>query len=129
MDNHISYEQIKNRECDFIVEYRFLSPEEGGRKTGNPAQGYRSDFMYSEDENLKKIWMIWPEFLDEDGQVILDKSIRVTAFGKAKMWIVNEMNQEFHKQKIKTGLKGFFMEGPHKVAECEVIQIVNLSLK
>ncbi|WP_291152445.1 hypothetical protein [Flavobacterium sp. UBA7680] len=129
MDNHISYEQIKNRECDFIVEYRFLSPEEGGRKTGNPAQGYRSDFMYSEDENLKKIWMIWPEFLDEEGQVILDKSIRVTAFGKAKMWIVNEMNQEFHKQKIKTGLKGFFMEGPHKVAECEVIQIVNLSLK
>ena len=129
MDNHRSYEQIKNRECDFIVEYRFLSPEEGGRKTGNPAQGYRSDFMYSEDENLKKIWMIWPEFLDEDGQVILDKSIRVTAFGKAKMWIVNEMNQEFHKQKIKTGLKGFFMEGPHKVAECEVIQIVNLSLK
>lgn len=129
MDNHISYEQVKNRECDFIVEYHFFSAEEGGRKTGNPAQGYRSDFMYSGDENVKQLWVIWPEFLDNENNIILDKSIRVATSGKAKMWIVNGINQDLHRQKIKIGLKGFFMEGPHKVAECKVIQVVNLSLK
>jgi hypothetical protein len=50
MDKHISYEQTKNRECDFIVQYRFFSEKEGGRKI-NPRQGYRSDFMY-EMKNL-----------------------------------------------------------------------------
>ena len=129
MNFHIPYEQNKKRDCDFIVKYRFFSSEERGRKKGNPTQGYRSDFMYSGDENLKKIWMIWPEFLDDENNIILDKSIRVATLGKAKMWIINEINQDFHRQKIKIGLKGFFMEGPHKVAECEVIEVVNLSLK
>jgi len=129
MDQHTSYEQTKNRECDFIVQYCFFSEEEGGRKTGNPVQGYRSDFMYSGDEDKKQLWMIWPEFLDEKNNVILDKSVRVSNSGKAKMWIINEANHELHKSRIKIGLKGYFMEGPRKVAECEVIQIVNLSLK
>jgi hypothetical protein len=129
MNFHIPYEQNKNRDCDFIVQYRFYSAEEGGRKTGNPAQGYRSDFMYSGDENLKKLWMIWPEFLDSENNIILDESIRVPTSGKAKMWILNEALYELHQERIQIGLKGFFMEGPHKVAECEVIQVVNLSLK
>ncbi len=129
MDVHIPYEQIKNRECDFIVTYRFFTPDEGGRKTGNPIQGYRSDFMYSEDEEAKKLWMIWPEFLDNDDNIILDKSLRVPTSGKAKMWILNESLIELHKERIKIGLKGFFMEGPHKAAECEVIEVVNPNLK
>lgn len=127
MQAHIPYQQIRNRECDFIVQYRFLSSE-GGRKIGNPMQGYRSDFLYSGDKHTK-IWMIWPEFLDINNNIILDKSTRVPTFGKAKMWIINEINQELHRERIKIGLKGYFVEGPHKVAECEVIQIVNLSLK
>lgn len=128
MNNHIPYNQNRNRDCDFIVEYRFLSLDEGGRKS-TPTQGYRSDFMYSGDENLKQLWMIWPEFLDNENNIILDKSILVPTSGKAKMWILNETLYELHKDRIKVGLKGFFMEGRHKVAECEVIQIVNLSLK
>lgn len=85
--------------------------------------------MYSGDENVKQLWVIWPEFLDNENNIILDKSIRVATSDKAKMWIVNGINQDLHRQKIKIGLKGFFMEGPHKVAECKVIQVVNLSLK
>lgn len=129
MENHISYEQIRNRECDFIVKYRFFSTEEGGRKTGNPSQGYRSDFMYSGHENIKQLWMIWPEFLDEEQNVILDKSVRIPSSGKAKMWIINETLKDLHRERIKIGLKAFFVEGPHKVAECEVIETVALNLK
>lgn len=128
MNFHIPYEQARNRDCDFIVQYRFFSPEEGGRSE-NPTQGYRSDFMCSGDENAKQLWMIWPEFLDNENQIILDKSIRVPTSGKAKMWILNEYLVGLHKGRIKIGLKGFFMEGSHKVAECEVIQIVNPNLK
>ena len=129
MDFHIPYEQNKNRDCDFIVQYRFFSPEEGGRPTGNPVQGYRSDFMYSGDEKVRQQWMIWPEFLDDEDNIILDKSLRVPTSGKAKMWILNEALIELHKGRIKIGLKAFFMEGPNKVAECDVIQIINTSLK
>lgn len=128
MSFHIPYEKARNRDCDFIVQYRFFSPEEGGR-AANPMQGYRSDFMYSGDENAKQLWMIWPEFLDNENQIILDKSIKVSTSGKAKMWILNEDLVELHEGRIKIGLKGFFMEGSHKVAECEVIQIVNPNLK
>jgi len=45
------------------------------------------------------------------------------------MWILNESLIELHKERIKIGLKGFFMEGPHKAAECEVIEVVNPNLK
>ena len=127
MENHKSYEEIKKRKCDFIVKYHFLSEDEGGRKTGRPIQGYRSDFMYNEDSDLKKAYMIWPEFLDDENNVIVDKSLRVTKSGKAKMWIINEDFNELHKQRIKIGLKAFFVEGVIKTAECEVIEIVGLS--
>ncbi|MCP2026411.1 hypothetical protein L1276_001555 [Flavobacterium sp. HSC-32F16] len=129
MDVHIPYEQVKNRECDFIVTYRFFTPDEGGRKTGNPMQGYRSDFMYSGDEKARQQWMIWPEFLDDKDNVILDKSFQVPTSGKANMWILNDTLTELHKRRIKIGLKAFFMEGQYIVAECEVIQIVNPNLK
>lgn len=98
MDLHIPYEKHKKRDCDFIVQYRFFSPEEGGRKTGNPIQGYRSDFLYDGDE-YTKIFMIWPEFLDNENNVILDKSLRIPGSGKANMWIIKDGNRLFHKQK------------------------------
>ena len=70
LDAHKPYEQIRHRPCDFIVKYRFYDENEGGRKTGTPIQGYRSDFMYAEDEvdnkQKCKMWMIHPEFLDQD---------------------------------------------------------------
>ncbi|MDI1355807.1 MAG: hypothetical protein PSX36_12870 [bacterium] len=131
MDKHTPYEHIRHRPCDFIVKYRFYTEDEGGRKTGTPIQGYRSDFMYAEDEvedkQKCKMWMIHPEFLDQDNKIILDKTIRVPQTGKAKMWILNEKLQEMHKERIKVGQKGYFMEGI-KSAECEVIEIVGLNL-
>jgi len=42
------------------------------------------------------------------------------------MWIANPTWRNYHKEKIKIGLKAFFMEGPRKVAECEVIEINGL---
>ena len=127
MENHKPYEEIRKRKCDFIVRYNFFSIQEGGRKTGTPKQGYRSDFMYIEDVELKKAWMIWPEFLDTQNNVILDQTLRVESSGKAQMWIINDDFNEFHKSRIKIGLKAYFVEGLSKTAECEVIEIVGLA--
>ena len=128
MEKHIPYEQIKHRSCDFIVKYRFYTDKEGGRKTGTPTQGYRSDFMYLEDIDQNRMWMIHPEFMYDNGEIILDKTIRVPQTGEAQMWIINENNYNLHKQRINIGQKGFFMEGPTITAECEVIRIVNSDL-
>ena len=87
-------------------------------------QGYRSDFMFHESSG--KMYMIHPEFLDENENVIVDKEIRQWS-GLAKMWIVFDEMRQYHKERIKVGMKGFFMEGPHKTAECEVIKIVRLN--
>ncbi|MGK4568173.1 hypothetical protein [Flavobacterium sp. 3HN19-14] len=126
MEIHIPYEQRKNRKCDFIVKYRFLSKEEGNYRLGNPMQGYRSDFLYAGDEKEKGLWMIWPEFLDNEDNVITDKTVRVSTSGKAQMWILNDEFFQMHRDRIKIGLKAYFVEGRFKTAECEVIEITGL---
>ncbi|MES2620095.1 MAG: hypothetical protein V4615_04515 [Bacteroidota bacterium] len=126
MDEHIPNEEFRGRPCDFIVRYSFYTAEESG-KSGTHSQGYRPDFMY-EGDIVKKdgMYMIHPEFLDDHNRVILDKTICVPITGKAQMWILNENFFDYHKNRMQVGTKGFFMEGPHKTASCEVIELVRL---
>ncbi|PFH81135.1 hypothetical protein [Bacillus sp. AFS088145] len=121
------YEERSGHPQDFNVHYRFYSHEEGG-KQNLPTQGYRCDFAYQEDDiNETGIYMIYPEFEDNDGNVLLDYKISVNQTGTARMWILSpEMREEIHKHKIKIGTKGYFMEGSSKVGEVEVIRIVGL---
>ena len=63
----MNFETIRN---DFEVKYRFLTFEEGGRKTGPPYQGYRCDWLYKDDlveSSALREYMIWPIFMDEKG--------------------------------------------------------------
>jgi hypothetical protein len=115
---------------DFEVKYRFLSSLEGGRLTGPPFQGYRCDWAYEGDDIAKTgIYMIWPEFEDENGN-ILEKNIQVPVEGIAGMIIINkELKETIHRERIKVGVRGFFMEGGKRVAEAVVIRICNLSGK
>lgn len=124
---HTPYQHNLKREPDFKVKYRFYSAEEGGRKSP-PYQGYRSDFWYSHPmhDNPNRIYMIWPEFLDDSGAVLLDNQISVPLVGIANMWVVDPNWRSYHADKIEIGLMGYFMEGARKVAECEVIEVVNL---
>jgi hypothetical protein len=112
---------------DFEVKYRFFSVEEGGRETGMPFQGYRSDWAYEGDDVKKTgVYMIHPEFIDSDGNV-LEKDAQVPSEGIARMRILNrELRETIHKKRIKVGVKGFFMEGGRRVAEAEVIRIVGM---
>jgi len=113
---------------DFDVRYRFLTPTEGGRSSGPPHQGYRSDWAYDGDYiEQTGTYMIWPEFEDETGKVI-PQGQPVPATGHARMWIVVDyMKESVHRRRIAVGVKGYFMEGSKRVAEAEVINIAGLA--
>lgn len=117
-----------HREPDFRVTYRFYTFEEGGR--WSPVfQGYRSDFWYDHKDNQKGMhFMIWPEFEDEKGHVIMENNIPVELHGTARMWIITDKFINHHKGKITVGTKGYFKEGLKSIAECEVIELLNIKV-
>jgi hypothetical protein len=122
---HTPFETRLKYKADFRVSYRFYTAAEGGREMP-PFQGYRSDFWYQHPAHSEKqIFMIWPEF-EENGTVITNTDKYVPKVGEASMWILMPEMHTYHKDKIKIGLKGFFMEGSRRVAECEIIEIVDL---
>jgi hypothetical protein len=125
---HEPYEKKLGHPADFRVKYSFRSKEEGGRQQ-LPYQGIRSDFWYYHESqpNPNSIYMIWPEFEDESGNVIKDDKIAVPKSGTALMWIISYDMRRYHQDKIKVGTKGFFREGEKTTADCEVIEIIGLN--
>jgi len=124
---HESYEHRLKHKADFRVKYKFRSPQEGGRKTGEPYQGIRSDFSI-EGEERNKLYMIWPEFEDSNGNDLLDDDKPVPNLGIARMWIINNEMRPYHYDRIKIGMKGYFREGATYSADCEVIEILDLKI-
>jgi len=120
-----TYSELTGRRPDFEVCYRFLSRLEGGRKM-SPHQHTRWDFLYEgDDPKTNGISMIWPEFISPSGAILPEGEIPID--GKALMFIVTAEGRPFHKQRITIGTRGFFVEGPRKVAECQVVAILGLS--
>jgi hypothetical protein len=124
---HKPYQDKLGHIADFKVEYQFYTASEGGRNL-IPFQGYRSDFFYEHPKHsgLFQIFMIWPEFENEGGEVILDNTTSVSPSGVARMWIIDSERRAYHVGKIKIGLRGYFMEGSRRVAECKVIELLGL---
>jgi hypothetical protein len=121
-----SYAEKTGHPPDFEVRYRFFTSEEGGRRTGPPFQHYRCDWSYDGDDVSKGIFMIWPEFLADDGSPLQEDAI-VPGSGFATMWIVSDdMRGQVHRAKIQEGVKGYFMEGARKIAETVVTRILGL---
>jgi len=121
----MNFETIRN---DFEVKYRFLTFEEGGRKTGPPYQGYRCDWLYKDDlveSSALREYMIWPIFMDEKGNPWAGGS-PVPNEGIAQMVIVSDEWRSIHRRRIDLGTEGYFMEGPRRVAEASVNRVVDL---
>lgn len=91
---HKPYSEIVGHQADFRVKYKFYTQDEGGRKI-IPYQGIRCDFVYEISDKKNQTYMIWPEFEDEHGKIILDNTRSVPQSGTAKMWIINEKMRAF----------------------------------
>jgi hypothetical protein len=120
---HEPYEIRRHHKADFRVKYRFRTQEEGGRISGPPFQGYRGDFSFA---GVEGVFMIHPEFEDEGGNIILYNDRSVPHEGTARMWIIMEVMRPRHYDRVKVGAKGNFREGGKFVADCEVIEVLDL---
>jgi hypothetical protein len=120
-----TYSERTGRRPSFEVRYRFLTREQGGRLSA-PHQHTRWDFLYEGEDPRDSIWMIWPEFISsQDGEVLPAGEVPVE--GNAFMFIVNMENAAYHRERIVVGTKGYFVEGPRRVAECEVVALHGLN--
>jgi len=124
MSHFESYEKRFGRKCDFIVEYDFILDQEDYVVT--LSQGMRSDFCYEKDYRPGPVYMIWPEFESENGEVIDDTEVEVSDHGRARMWVMLEEQRPMHKDRLTLGLKGYFVAGSHKIVEAKVVEIVSL---
>jgi len=119
-----TYQQLRGEQADFVVKYRLLRPEEGGRKL--TFQHLRCDFLYKgDDPTTDGIFMIHPEFLDSEGEPI-QEDIEVPLEGKASMWVLVPQMRRFHRTRIKVGTRGHFVEGSRRIGSVEVERIVAL---
>ncbi|WBX77959.1 hypothetical protein PG911_06805 [Tenacibaculum ovolyticum] len=126
MENHISYNKLLKHPHDFEVEYQILTESEGGRKT-LPYQGIRWDFWYDYNGiHEGHLFMIWPEFLNDKGNVITQKNTPVSSSGRARMWIINDGLRKYHQDKIKIGMNANGYEGNTLVVKYLISKIVGL---
>ena len=120
---HLPYMDRISGGPHFRVKYNFFEKSDGGRLK-MPSQGYRSDLFYEGDDVNLGVYMVWPEFLDDDLNVITNINIPVSVSGYADMWIVDkDMIHTIHIEKLKVGAICYFMEGPRKVARAEIVSI------
>jgi hypothetical protein len=71
-------------------------------------------------------FMIWPEFLDDAGNPLPEGEVAYQ--GLAHMFILNrDMREQTHRQRIAVGVRGYFVEGPKRVAEREVTKLIGLA--
>jgi len=122
---HTPYSESSGRGADFEVEYKLdIDPE---LREIKPSQGMRSDFLYEgDDPKTDGIYMIWPELLDKDGKVILDKRITPENSGTATMWIFSPEIRDVHRNRIKVGTKGRWVVGSKTLARVTVTKILGL---
>ena len=91
-----SYSERSGRKPSFEVSYRFLTAEEGGRKS-LPHQHTRWDFRYEGDDPIADgIWMIWPEFLSAEGNVLPKGEVPTT--GRALMRLLTSEAESIYFQ-------------------------------
>ena len=123
---HIPYEEARGRLPDFEVEYE-LDPDPELEMV-IPYQGMRTDFLYEDDDpKLEGINMIWPELLNEAGEIIKNKKEPIKVKGRATMWICFDESRPKHQEKLKVGTKGYWVIGSKKLARVIVTQIIGLN--
>lgn len=114
---------------DFEVTIRIFTEDEGGRKTA-PFNGIRWDLNYAEEPPAAGLYMIYPDFLGDDGHSLpVDQALPVDRPIRARMRIlIDEMRAQVHRSRIKVGTRFYCCEGSRRVAEGQVTLITGLHI-
>ena len=116
-----SYSEERGNKPDFEIEYSWVSDSQ------RPFQHMRSDFRYPEVFGDEGIWMIWPEFINQSGDVIRNLET-LSRSGRATMWILSREKEylDIHKERLKVGLVGELVVGSRVLATAKVTKILGL---
>ena len=79
---------------------------------------------YREPRDQLPAFQVHYRFLSPDGGALPEGEVPMS--GVADMFLVNPDRASYHRQRIAVGTKGYFMEGPKRVAECEVVALRSL---
>lgn len=115
-NKHTPYANLTGQNPDFQVNYALKIDKE--LEGIIPYQGMRCDFRYK-DENIA--YMVYPEILDKNGEVITNKAKEIGLEGKALMWIFGD--KEPHRKKLFVGMEGYWVVGSYILAEVVVTHI------
>lgn len=112
---------------DFEAAVRILGPQEGGRRTP-PANGVRWDFAYADDPPGASLYMIWPDFLDDQGgSRPSDTPLPVGVELTARFFILNDdLRRDVHRARLREGVRFYCHEGSRRTAEGRVIRVIGL---
>lgn len=100
--------------ADFEADIRILNQAEGGRKTP-PFNHIRWDFCYADDDPSDGIHMIWPLFVDANGDAIA-QDIPLKGKQRARMYIVDRSRVSYHADRLSAGTHFNCHEGKRVVA-------------
>ena len=111
---------------DFEAVIRIFSAEDGGRKT-SICNGIRWDFAYASDIMPLTLYMIYPDFFDQEGRSLPDDQPLPTGVDlPARMFVLVKEMRDLHRQKIRKGVRFYCHEGGQRVAEGVVTRITGL---
>jgi hypothetical protein len=112
---------------DFEAMIRIFRESEGGRRSPM-FNGVRCDFCYAEDDPRRGIWMIYPDFLDANGESIPENQpLPVDAPIPARMIVLSDnLRMEVHRQKARVGSQFFCQDGQRRIAEGIITKITGL---
>ncbi|WP_249865591.1 hypothetical protein [Paenibacillus konkukensis] len=69
------------------------------------------------------LYMIHPEFVDKQGEIILDREMAIALEGTARMWVViPEMREAVHRHRIQPGLKDISWKGQGKLERLKLLR-------
>ena len=92
-----------------------------------PHQHIKWNFRYDDKSIHTGTFMIWPEFLGLDGKLL--PAGEVPPLGQADMFFFGPGPQELHRQHIRPGVRGYFVEGSRRMGVCEVVEVLGLYRK
>lgn len=117
---------MKMTDFDFEAMIRILPYEEGGRASA-ACNGIRWDFNYAMEPPQAGLYMIYPDFLGEDGQSVRQgQPLPVNVPLRARMRILRIEMRAFHHTRISPGVRFYCCEGAQRVAEGAVTRVTGL---
>jgi hypothetical protein len=119
--------RLHNIQDDFEAVIRIYTAAEGGR-IAPIYNGIRWDFAYADDPPASQLYMIHPDFYDQQGDSLpIDQPLALSIELPARMVvIVDKMRAELHRSRIAPGIRFYCYEGRKPVAEGRVTRITGL---